>query len=150
MVTEEEIKNKQFKDTGYCDKPLYQVTAVEMAKFRREPELSYMIADRWILLQNEYNISVTKAYEKIYDLCRISETSLKKVINGSQKVSRHFLYKFTVGLKMDLEEADKYFALCGGKLSSDNMEDYICISALRDKDDIDLFAEQFEHFTEKK
>ena len=45
---------------------------------------------------------------------------------------------------MSLDEANKYFELCGGPLSGTKIEDYICINALMDDDDIQLFIDDFE------
>ena len=58
-----------------------------------------------------------------------------------------FLYKFSVGLQMTLEEANTYFELCGGALNERCMADYICIRALLDHDSIDHFIEEFEKHT---
>ena len=40
-------------------------------------------------------------------------------------------------LKMTVDEANKYFELCGGPLYERCMADYICMKALKDKDDIE-------------
>ena len=41
------------------------------------------------------------------------------------------------------------YSVGGGALAEDNIEDYICIKALEDKDDILLFIEQFNEFVNK-
>lgn len=45
---------------------------------------------------------------------------------------------------MSLEEANKFFILCDGKLNERCMADYICIKALEDRDTIKDFIDQFE------
>ena len=48
---------------------------------------------------------------------------------------------------MNLEEANEYFELCGGPLSTKSIEDYICINALRDKDNIQQLIDDFKKHT---
>ena len=49
-------------------------------------------------------------------------------------------------VKMDVDEANELFALCGGVLNEDFHEDYVCYKALKDKDDIMHFIDQFNHY----
>ena len=65
-------------------------------------------------------------------------------------MTRTFLYKFTVGLKLTVDEANKFFDLCGGPLYEKCFADYICLRALEDKDDIEVFIKQFELHTGRK
>ena len=88
-----------------------------------------------------------EVYDKLEELCQISVTTMKKTISGTQKISRNFLYKFVVGLHMSVEEANEYFALCGGELNLKNPADFICYRALEDGDSIFQFIEDFEHYT---
>jgi hypothetical protein len=92
----------------------------------------------------------SEAYEKLEEQCQISIDTMKKTISGRVKPKRNFLYKFTVGLHMTLEEANEFFELNGGTLRESCLADYICIHALRDKDDIEVFISDYEKHTGSK
>ena len=147
MVTKEEIKNLSLRPDEYYSSKY--TTPEEMTRFKKaENDLRYMLMK---LIkdyqQNRGYKSNTKALKMFAEECRTSETTLKKCMNGSQTISRKLLYKLSVGLKMSLEEANQYFSLCGGTLRDSDPIDYICINAIRDKDDIDLFIEQVLQYT---
>lgn len=151
MLTKEEyeqVLERQIKKED--QKVALQVSSVELKRFENSTKLPSMISDRKIQSDMERGIKAIHGYKAIEEDCLISVTSLKKVINGSDKVTRKFLYKFAVGLKMSIEEANKFFILCGGELHDDSLEDYICKCALRDKDDIYVFVDEFERLTNTK
>ena len=150
MVTEEEIlylKSKQKENV----KTTYQVTAKELNHFfDDETTLAELIGDRKKQYEKENKFSATEAYLDIEEKCQISTDTYKKAMCGNRKITRTFLYKFVVGFKMSLEEANEYFCLCGGPLSKNNVEDYICINALRDRDDIQQLVNDFEKHLDLK
>ena len=146
MVTEQEMK--QFEGIEIeKKKESYRVTPGEMEQFNTAWELQDMIGNRKKQFQDEHNLKVYPAYDKLEELCQISVTTMKKTISGTQKISRNFLYKFVVGLHMSGEEANEYFALCGGELNLKKPADFICYRALEDGDSIFQFIEDFEHYT---
>ena len=125
-----------------------RVTAAELTRFvDQDADLAGMIGDAKLDLAEREGFSATRASEWIADHCQISEDTLKKTIIGTTKVTRTFLYKFTVGMKMTVDEANKFFELCGGPLYERCMADYICMKALKDKDDIEVFIKDFERHT---
>ena len=125
-----------------------RVTAAELVPFEKQNyELASMIGDAKADLAEREGLSATRASEWFADHCQINEDTLKKTILGKIKVTRTFLYKFTVGLKLTVEEANGFFNLCGGPLYERCMADYICIQALKDKDDIEVFIKDFELHT---
>lgn len=144
----EQVLARQSKQE--TQKVALQMTGADLKRFENNTKLPSMISDRKIQNDIEKGIKATMGYDAIEAACCVSTTSLKKVINGSDKVTRKFLYKFTVGLKMSLEEANQFFALCGGELHDDSLEDCICKGALRDGDDIYSFIEEFERLTGSK
>ena len=125
-----------------------RVTASDLSVFREQStRLANLIGLKKLQSQKEHGLSSTAAYGELEERCHISTTTFKKTVNGSLDPTRHFLYKFSVGLQMSLDEANTYFELCGGSLNERCMADYICIHALLDHDSIDLFIEQFEKHT---
>lgn len=62
-------------------------------------------ADEYRLI-NKLKIS---DYEVIEICCRIPNDTIKKAINGKYKLTRNFLAKFTVGLKLEMEVANSLF-----------------------------------------
>ena len=129
----------------------YQVTLHDIRPFNEQRiELADKIAERKKLYAEENHLKATIAYDFLEGECHISVDTLKKSINGTLKITRSFLYKFVVGLRMSIEEANEYFTLCGGPLNPQAREDFICIRALEDGDGIELFIQQFEEFTGNK
>ena len=146
MVTLEELRTKNFS-TFKSEDASFRVTAADMKRFQTNQELPlkiYNAIDEYARLHN-----IKPKYAGIEELCQISETSLKKSCAGTQKITRQFLYKFTVGLKMSVDAANDLFALCGGALRDDDLEDYICLKALIDGDDILFFINQFNEFVKE-
>lgn len=94
---------------------------------------------------DEYKENTNKNYKDytIIDVCcRIPEDTMKKALNGRYKITRNFLAKFTVGFKLDIEEANLLFRIHSGGLNLTNDFDYIVFHALETKDDIDDFIEE--------
>ena len=124
------------------------VSAAELCHFEENQDrLAELIGKRKIRYTKEHGYTYEVANERLEEECCIAADTMKKTITMKIKCSRNFLYKFTVGLHMSLEEANEYFRLCDGELRPDCMADYICIRALEDKDPIDLFIKEFEKHT---
>lgn len=146
MVNAQEMK--QFDSLEQTrGKTSYRVSEFQMKQFDTAWELQDKIGNRKEQFQKERGLKAYPAYDKLEEECQISVTSIKQTISGRQKVTRNFLYKFTIGLRMSLDEANEYFALCGGELNLKNREDFICYHALVDGDTIFEFIEQFERYT---
>ena len=147
-----QLKKEDFNSIFFqAEKTSARVSSKELSHFiDTENELRDMIGKKKIAYQKEQNLSSLTAYEELEDACQISMDTLKKTISGRIKVTRTFLYKFTVGLQMSLEEANQYFALNGGKLQNSCLADYICIHALLDRDKISDFIKEFELHTDSK
>lgn len=150
MVNKEEmlkvIANAEKEDNDVS----YSVTPEEMGKFKVNEKLPSLISAKKMENDLKHKVTATKGYGLIEEMCLISETSLKKTINRSVRVTRQFLYKFTIGLQMSVEDANILFELCGGPLTEKNVADYICLNYLNTKDDIHKFCEQYEEYTGKK
>lgn len=147
-IFDEEISVKENKKGA---KFSYQVTLHDIRPFNEQrTELADKIAERKKLYAEEHHLKATIAYDFLEGDCHISVDTLKKSINGTLKITRTFLYKFAVGLRMSIEEANEYFTLCGGPLNPQVREDFICLRAIEDGDSIELFIQQFEEFTGNK
>ena len=148
MVTDEELRNRVFIE-ALPDEVSMRVTEADFAELSDKAELALrkkIRAKKMEFDKKLNNSGFSSSYGRFAEACSVSEEAVKKTIAGSVKIKRTFLYKMAVGLKMSIEEANEYFELCGGKLRSDFREDYICIRALEDGDDIGLFLEQFKEF----
>ncbi len=147
MVTHEEMAARIFAD-GDSGRTSYRVTATQMQdRFPDSRTLAAKIMQRRWQYEEEQGLKPTPALEKMAEDCQTSVTTIKKIVNGSQKITRNFLYNFAVGLKMSVDEANEYFCMCGGSLREESKADYICIRALIDGDSIYEFIEQVEEFT---
>ena len=87
------------------------------------------------------NVEMTD-YNIIEKCCRIPSDTIKKAINGRYKMTRNFLAKFTIGLKLDMEEANALFGEHSGELNLTNDFDYIVYHAIKSKDNIDVFLDE--------
>lgn len=150
MVTEEEMKNVIANAEKAQEKPVFSVTPEEMQRFKVNDKLPYLIANKKSQNDDKYDVSITAGFGIIEEMCQISETNMKRTINGTIRVTRTFLYKFTIGLHMSLDEANELFALCGGPLRKTDTADYICINYLTTKDDLKEFIKQYEEYVGKK
>lgn len=93
--------------------------------------------------RNKNNIKISD-YDFIETYCRIPGDTIKKAINGRYKITRRFLAKFTIGLKLDIESANFLFTKHSGELNLTNDFDYIVYHALKSKDSIDAFIDEVE------
>ena len=144
MVTEKEMAERNFTVTSIDRKASYHVTADEMRRFAVNAKLNDLVYNKIDAYVKAHNIK--PKYAGLEDRCQLSESAIKKSCSGAIRITRLFLYKLTVGLKMDVNEANELFALCGGVLNEDFHEDYVCYKALKDKDDIMHFIDQFNHY----
>lgn len=150
MVTKEEMKKVIENAEKERNKVSYSVTPEEMQRFKANDKLPYLIATKKRENDDKLGLNLTSGCEKIEELCLIEVSTFKKTINGSIRVTRTFLYKFTIGLHMTLEEANKLFELCGGPLRETDPADYLCKRYLEEPDDIYTFCEQYEEYIGKK
>lgn len=112
-----------------------------------DTELRQKIRDIMLKETKEYLIRTKKDFNNytiIEICCRIPTDTMKKALNGRYSITRNFLSKFTVGLKLDLETANSLFRIHSGELNLTNDFDYIVFHALKTKDDIDDFIEELE------
>ena len=153
MVTEKEIFEKVFDMIHWeevSDKVSMRVTDSDIKRFKdNEIALQKKLRDKKLGVDCESK-SKGYTYEQLAEECQVSASSIKNMISGRQKITREFIYRMAVGLKMSISEANEYFALCGGVLNEDCLIDYICIKALKDHDSIGLFCEQAKKFAEMK
>lgn len=112
----------------------------------RKAKLLMKISEDVSRLRAERGGLLVRAYDYIDARCHIAAVTMKKVLTERQPITREFLYKYTVGLGMTLDQAQEYFELQGGRLRDDSDEaELIVFNALKDRDDIDSLASQFQN-----
>lgn len=150
MVTEQEIKSRKFKCDFEKEKLSYQVSSKEMEIFyEKKTKLAKTLNNFVLKLEMDYDCSRNKIADKIEDNCQQSWDTYKKIINGRGKATRVALYKFCIGMNLSREETDTLFNLTEeGRLTDDNIGDYIFIRALG-QDSIFDFIYEFEKYTGK-
>lgn len=149
MVTNEEMKIIIENAKNDRKNTSYSVTPEEMQRFKVNDKLPVLISTKKMENDKKHGVTATPGYGLIEEQCLISEATLKKTINRSIRVTRTFLYKFTIGLHMSIDEANDLFNLCGGPLRETDPADYICINYLNTKDDIHKFCEQYKEYIGK-
>ncbi len=145
MVTEKEMAERVFVKPKEMQGTSSYVTAGEMKRFEQNKELNNEV--RKVINKYVEENNIKPKYFGLEEICQLSETTLKKSVAGTIKITRPFLYKLTVGLHLSLEEANNLFVRCGGELREDCVEDYICRNALRDGDDIIKFIDEVNKYT---
>jgi len=149
MINKDEFKKIKFLSHGIIEKnygrEFYRVPGQWIPINNNGPELREKIrnimwekADEY---RSKYNVKMSD-YSIIEKCCRIPQDTMKKALNGRYRITRNFLAKFTVGLKLDIEEANSLFKKHSGELNLTNDFDFIVYHALRTKDDIDYFINE--------
>ncbi len=149
MVTKEEMESMNFTHEMELmpRKGIMQVSKKEMGDFDRQiADLRLDIARIIDEYAQEHNIK--PKYEGMEERTHLSAAQIKQLINGRANVTRTSLYKLAVGLKMTVEEAnEKLFKKFNGELRSICREDFICIKALEDGDDVSSFIREYNTYT---
>lgn len=150
MVTEQEIKSRKFRSDFEKEKLSYQVSGEEMRMFgEKKRKLAKTLNNFVLKLEMDYDCSRNKIADKIEENCQQSWDTYKRIINGRCKATRVALYKFCIGMNLSREEADPLFNLTEeGRLTDDNIGDYIFVRALG-QDSIFDFIDEFEKYTGK-
>ncbi len=82
-------------------------------------------------------------YDIVSNACDIPVSSIKHMLSGRQRITRHQLGKFCVGLKLCIEEAQQLFRWQGRSLSvGEDAFDTVVYYALKDEDDIWDFIDE--------
>lgn len=150
MVTEQEIKSRKFRCDFEKEKLSYQVGDEEMTIFsEKKTKLAKTLNNFVLKLEMDYDCSRNKIADKIEENCQQSWDTYKRIINGRCKATRVALYKFCIGMNLIRTEADTLFNLTEeGRLTDDNIGDYIFVRALG-QDSIFDFIDEFEKYTGK-
>ncbi len=155
MALSKEELSKEFLCNNFeSEKCHARISDEQKKKFLdNDNELAKKIAKTKLQYAIKHGYSDIQAYNHLEEECQISITALKKAMNpnySEYKANRIFLYKFVIGLRLQLDEANEYFILCGGPLSENCLQDYICIRALEDGDCITDFIDEMEEVAKIK
>lgn len=155
MIDKKEFYEQKFTSTGIIE----QKSNIGIKRVPRgwEPmndgekytELREKVRKIMLNKTDEYRNEINKDfgdYTVIEETCRIPTDTMKKALSGRYKITRNFLAKFTVGLKLGIEIANFLFIMHSGELNLTNDFDYITYHALKTKDDIDDFIEEVDGF----
>lgn len=115
-------------------------------KFKqREHQLVKKVCDYLMKLYYKPDMKMIDFYAQIDSKLRIAPDTMKKLLRRTTTtISREMLYKIAVGTGMDIETANSFFIMSRGSvLNQDSLNDLIVINALRDKDNIDDFIQEF-------
>ncbi|MGD9678327.1 MAG: hypothetical protein AB7V16_08290 [Vulcanibacillus sp.] len=157
MINKENFENQIFKTKGIIEFPENKY----LNRVPQEWRPSQNTSINSLQLRNElYNVASEKWYNyketskrniSFYDFidlnCRIPEDTFKKAMNKKYNITRNFLSKFSVGLKLSFEESNGLFKLHSGELNLTNDFDFVVYHALKTSDEIDYFIEETEKYT---
>jgi len=154
------ITEKQFNQQKFLTKGIIEATEEKLSYMapnggadvpHPDPLLREKIRDLVFNERDKYeaeNHSKISIDNFIADQCDIPYDTFKKYIgnNMKYKISRTFIAKIAVGLKLEILEADKLFRMHSGELNLTNCFDYITYYALNTKDEIDVFKEELKKY----
>jgi hypothetical protein len=157
MINEIEFRKQKFKTYGIIEidheKGLFRVPIGEQPHNRNlialREEIRDIIWEKADEYRNKNNVKISD-FGAVEMCCRIPVDTVKKAVNGKYNITRNFLAKFSVGLKLDLDTANQLFKYHSGELNLTNDFDYVVYYALETKDDIDFFIEEVETYTGMK
>lgn len=91
------------------------------------------------------NIDEANIYQKASSDCAITESQIRKVINGQRKPTIEFISLISVGLGLTIDQATELFDLIGHTpFNKNNLFDSITYIALRDRDSIYTYIQQLK------
>lgn len=157
MIEEQAIATMNFESIEYPkQKIMAYVTDADMHIFKEMDDAlrDKIKADVIEYKENNKLRTMKEALVQISMETRISVAYLNKAMNNGSP-SREFLYMYVIGMKKfkgsnrqkAIERANEYFELKGGALTDKCKLDFICLCALRDNDDINVFFEQCKKYT---
>ena len=154
MVDETEFRNRHFETIGVIE-PFARVAAdYKPQQDQRELVHSMRRMLEAILLSQKEETGKAKSIQRMIagesekePGCDIPYNTYKKYMGLKRAVTRPALAKFSIGLGLSLDDANKLFRLQDGALNESNDFDYITIHALMDKDNILDFQEEVEKYT---
>ena len=153
MTTIDEIKQCKYSIIDIEYKVSARTSREEVdALFSGDIALKEKVAE--VIDDYVYENNLKPKYERLSELLQMNEKTIKQCLargGTSNRITRPFLYKLVVGLKLSLEQANELFSISGGGvLKSDCIEDLVCINAIRDKDDIKEFIKEYNKYTRGK
>ena len=145
MIRESEFRKTSFASRGIRE-PDRSLTRVPEGWNRTNVDIRIQLRDimleRTELYREQMKVKMSD-YNIIELCCRIPTDTMKKALNGKYKITRNFLAKFTVGLQLELDQANDLFRQHSGNLELTNDFDFIVYHALLTKDGIDDFICSF-------
>lgn len=155
MTTREMLKQFRIKQASVsleADRSLYLTTGKDLSAPREKMNrLRKKIADDINELTYERGGILEQAYAYVDAHCHIAPPTMKKALQGNSRITRKLLYKYTVGMRMSVNQAQEYFELQGRRLSNESdEEDMITLNALRDSDSADNLIEEFWYLLGKR
>ena len=81
-------------------------------------------------------------YNLLYEDCDLNETTFRKFIKGSRRLSKTNLVKFIIGTGLDQVIAEELLSMNETPFDYDNRFDCIVACAIRDGDSIDMLHQE--------
>lgn len=103
-------------------------------------------ADLRIKIIELFEEKLDNKFTNVEEVCDIERSLFSKYVKGRTNLSKSSIIKFALGLKLSPEETLEMLSMNGTALDYDCRFDYICMCAIRDKDELeDLNDELISH-----
>lgn len=89
-----------------------------------------------------FHTTLKSSYDLLYQNCDLNETTFRKFIKGSRRLSKTNLVKFILGTRLDQNTAEELLSMNETPFDYENLFDYIVSCAIRDGDTIDMLHEE--------
>ena len=144
-ITKEFIRTNNFESDGII---FFRDTERKFYRPRFGMNLPPTVDEQMKTLRKNFTMIFMKNYENLAQLevrCGISESTMRKYLKGTRKITREAVAKICVGTPLTIEESEELFTLQGHSLEPEKqLFDALIVNAIQDGDDINIFFETCE------
>lgn len=145
MIPKEEFEKMEFDSHGFIEpndeRILYRLPRGYKFQNADNTEIRIAIVEILNEIKDQRGSTITKL---LTDDCDIPMATYKQYISGKGKVTRRFIAKICIGLKLSLEKANELFKMHSGELNMTNDVDALIYNAILTKDSIYEFEEELK------
>lgn len=141
-ISKDNIKNIQFSSIDPVEYPAalkvnYRISGKDLADLPPTDETKQ--AELRIRIIEIFEEKLSGQTTKVEEYCDINRTLFSKYLHAKAPISKTSLVKFIIGLKLDYNEGLELLELNGTPINEDCRFDYIAMSAIKDKDELEDF-----------
>ena len=152
VVSRENLSNLNSLKFNKYDESSFRLSVLEKQSIKKRRD------DDTLLLLRKISGFIFSAADKGYASnailyvsirCNLSESTIRKVINGSRNATKDFVGRICVGLGLSMSDTEDLFEQLGQPLDFNSCYfDAVTMTAIKDRDSIDDYCEDLKFFEE--